>query len=360
MGHNVSVEREAGISGMRPAGVIASDLEVMPAIDLITWLGNRARTGTLELSHGGIARRVSIEAGLAVRVRSSSVADSLAQFLLNAGAICAATLDEALVDCQRSGARLGYVLATRHGLRVDEVRRVVEHQIRELLLDAVRWSAGRMLFVAHAADVERSEVPAEVSLTRLREIAVSRAQHWTAFEAAFADQHSRWVIDDGALPRRTDPMRDYIVSLIRAGQPLVNLLRALPLTAYEVYARLYELARLGALRPQSGGGCPTSISPAEILLDSSDARAQPPKHAARPDRAAVGPTRGTMECSWTPHAASTLEATLSACRGPIERQLVRCLDGRRSIADLQALTSLSRDVVISVLIELAERGLVHL
>lgn len=366
MGLSVTSEHEACICATPSAGVIVSDLALMPALDLVTWLGNRSLTGSLELRGGRVTRRVSVESGVAVRIRSSSSADGLAQFLLNAGAVCAATLDQAVVECQRTARRLGYVLVTRHGVSGDEVRRVLEHQIREIVLDAARWPAGRMVFVAHGAEPPQPEVPARVSLLRLRQIAAARAQHWTAFEETFADRQARWQVHDSALPRRADPIRDHIVSLIRDGDTVLDLIRDLPLTAYEIYARLHELARLGAIRVPGARERAPSISPLELVLDEGGAEGRPLRRhpssadAARAGHAAAPVAPDLAGCGWTPRAASTLEATLSGCQGPTERLMVRSLDGRKSIAELQAATSLSREAVIAVLVELAERGLVHL
>jgi hypothetical protein len=254
------------------AGVITADLSVMPAIDFITWLGNRRRTGILQLGDAGVVRQATIVAGRAVRMHSSRTTEGLGQFLLNAGLTRVDQLEQALRDARSSGARLGFVLATAHGLSASQVRRVVEYQIRELILDAVRWTTGRLVFAADEVDVARSEIAASVGLLDLRQLALARAREWLALGITFADLDADWQIDEWAVPRHLDHLRDEIVAMLGAGETLAGVVRRFPATAYEIHARLYELVQAGALSRVSRAQ-PTLIGSADILIERPEGNA---------------------------------------------------------------------------------------
>lgn len=187
MGRDSGVDGDADPAPRAGSGIIAADLSVMPALDLITWLGNRQRTGTLQFGDGAVVRQATIVAGRAVRMHSSRTSESFAQFLREAGLSYGPTLAQALRDARSSGARLGFVLAAAHGASPGEIRRVLEHQIRGLLLDAVRWTSGRLVFVDMEVDAARSEIPASVSLLDVRRIALARAREWSDLVATPAD-----------------------------------------------------------------------------------------------------------------------------------------------------------------------------
>jgi hypothetical protein len=351
VGRDSATERAIPISG-----VIAADLAVMPALDLMTWLGNRQQSGVLRFERSAVTRRATIVAGRVARVRSSRASEGLAQFIRNSGLGWAAALEQAQHDADAAGTRLGFALVSAHGVAAAELGRVLEHQIRELILDAVRWTVGRMVFVADELDDARPEVEVAISLLDFRGLAAERAHAWSTFAATFADLEAPWHLEEGALPRDPDPVRDAIVSMLRARESLATILRRLPLTTFEIYAQLYGLVRLGALSQPSEDVDPIAISPADIILARSDAT----PHSGVPASLAAEPARLAADRGWTPRPTAPLDAAVSACRSPLERQVMRCLDGRRSLRDLKAVTSLPEDVLIRVIIDLAERGLVHM
>jgi hypothetical protein len=419
MGRDVGAEADERTTPR--SGVITADLTAMPPVDLIAWLGNRQRTGSLHLGRRGVVRKASIVAGCAVRLHSSRPSEGLAQFLRNSGLIPVARLDQALRDGHTAAARLGFVLTSEHRVPVADIRRVLEHQIRELILDAARWTTGRMVFVADDVDVPRPEIEASISLLEIHRLAIARAREWSSFAATFADLDAQWYLDEWALPRHPDAVRDEIVAMLRAGETLAAILRRLPTTTYEIYTRLYELVQAGALSQAPADAHAISISPADIVLDlpeaiadaivatethrdqrlsavaakppnatvissnpsepraptgpraglaapsrdSSAVTAQPTAPSHQPSvaptrRANSEPARLGPDRAWTPQPTAHLDVAVAACQSPLERQVVRCLDGRRSLRDLQALTSLPEDVLIRVIIDLAERGLVHM
>ncbi len=250
---------------------IAGDISVMSVADVLIWLGNRERTGTLTISQDAVVKDIRVERGHAVRVTSNSPREDLGQFLLNFGLVTPEAIEAAVLAGHNTKVRLGRVLVLGSVVEEAEVRRVLEHQIREAVLDTVRWDVGEFQFVPDEAGPQKSEVPVALSMLTLHRLAAARAPHWAAFHLAFPRLDVRLKIDEAAVPGGADPVRDHILALIRAGATVEAVLQQLLMMEYELYARMYELIRAGALRTIEMHAPPPSISPGEIELDLGDA-----------------------------------------------------------------------------------------
>ena len=52
--------------------IFSTDISVMSVADVLVWLGNRERTGTLTIEQGSVSKTVRVDRGHVVRVSSTS------------------------------------------------------------------------------------------------------------------------------------------------------------------------------------------------------------------------------------------------------------------------------------------------
>lgn len=269
--------------------IFSTDISVMSVADVLVWLGNRERTGTLTIEQGSVSKTVRIDRGHVVRVSSTSPREDLGQFLLNFGVVSPAALEHAMVVSAESDVRLGRVLTLGHVVDEAEVRRVLEHQIREAVLDTVRWDVGELTFQADERGPTKAEVSAAVSLLSLHKLAAARAPHWAAFHLAFPRLDVRLSVHEAAVPPDPDPVRDHILALARKGATVESVLQQVLLMEYELYARMYELVRAGVLQTVELRMPPPSISPGEIAFDLGEEHVPVERPPARPRPVLSGP-----------------------------------------------------------------------
>lgn len=244
----------------------------MSVADVLVWLGNRERTGTLIIQQGTVAKSVRVERGHVTRVTSTSPRESLAQLLVNFGMISPEAVEAAADAGERANLRLGRMLVLGQLVPEADVRRVLEHQIREAVLDTVRWDVGTFEFDPDDQPPAKVEVQVALSMLSLHKLAASRAPHWAAFHLAFPRLDMRLVVDEAAAAASpSDPTREHILTLARAGATVEAVLQQILLMEYELYARLYELIRAGVLRTLDMQSPPPSISPGEVAFDLLDA-----------------------------------------------------------------------------------------
>lgn len=301
--------------------IFSTDISVMSVADVLVWLGNRERTGTLTIEQGSVSKTVRVDRGHVVRVSSTSPREDLGQFLLNFGVVSAAALEHALVVSAESDVRLGRVLTLGHVVDEAEVRRVLEHQIREAVLDTARWDVGELTFHADERGPNKAEVSAAVSLLSLHKLAAARAPHWAAFHLAFPRLDVRLSVYEPAVPADPDPVRDHILALVRKGATVESVLQQVLLMEYELYARMYELVRAGVLHTVELRMPPPSISPGEIAFDLGEEHVPIDRPLARPRPVLSGPHTLRAEPSaaasvWPTPTPLPLGAVMPGARAP--------------------------------------------
>ena len=226
------------------------DVSVMSVADVLIWLGNRERTGTLVLAQDPIVKHISIERGHAVRISSVSPREELGQFFIDFGMLTAEQVRHAENVRKEADMRLGRVLALGNLLPEEEVKKIVEHQIRESVLDTVRWDVGQFEFHAGELPLAKPEVPAAISLLSLHRLAAERAPAWEAFHTHFPRLDLTFMIHEEQLASMPDGdvVRDRIVHLIAGGATLEGVLQQELLMEYDLYARIHEMVQAGVLK----------------------------------------------------------------------------------------------------------------
>ena len=226
---------------------VRGDVEAMSVADVLIWLGNRERAGTLVLTQEPIVKHVTIERGHAVRVSSVSPRDELGQFFIDAGLLTLEQVRHAETVRKEADMRLGRVLALGNVLPEEEVRRVIEHQVREVVLDTVRWDVGQFEFYAGEIPLAKPEVSAAVSLLTLHRIAAERAPAWDSFHTHFPRLDVTFKIHDKPITVSPagDAVRDRIIQLIGGGATLEGVLQQELLMEFDLYSRIQRLVEAG-------------------------------------------------------------------------------------------------------------------
>jgi hypothetical protein len=114
-------------------------LKSMPLPDLLQWLGNARRTGTLQVERHKISKSISFKDGKVVGCSSDDPPERLGQFLLSRGRITEEQLRESLVRQEARRQHLGKILVEMNVLSPDELSAQLEAKAEETIYSLFDW-----------------------------------------------------------------------------------------------------------------------------------------------------------------------------------------------------------------------------
>lgn len=118
----------------------------MPPTEILQWLGGNRKTGTLEIEHERVVRRIHFRDG-AIRSCGSDYAPTLlGQFLLSRGRITESDLRAALARQEQSGRNLGEILVDEGRLTREELEHFVAEKVEETIYGIFDWADGTFRF----------------------------------------------------------------------------------------------------------------------------------------------------------------------------------------------------------------------
>src|SRR5260221_3758770 len=101
--------------------------------ETLQWLGGARKTGTLEVEHARVVRRIHFRDG-AIRSCGSDYAPTLlGQYLLSRGRIAESELRVALAQQEQSGRNLGEILVDSGLSTLEELERFVAAKVEETI-----------------------------------------------------------------------------------------------------------------------------------------------------------------------------------------------------------------------------------
>jgi uncharacterized protein DUF4388 len=176
----------------------------MPPTEILQWLGGNRKSGTLEVEHARVVRRIHFRDGTIRSCGSDYAPTLLGQYLLSRGRISEAELRTALGQQEESGRNLGAILVDAGRLTPDELERFLAAKVEESIYGIFDWDDGTFRFELGA------EPPAGTIETELS------VEHVLLHGATRQDEmrRSREVIgnDEAVLERTAAELPDAVVA----------------------------------------------------------------------------------------------------------------------------------------------------
>jgi hypothetical protein len=112
---------------------VQGSLRAMPPTEIFQWLGGARKTGTLEVEHERVVRRIHFRDGVIRSCGSDYAPTLLGQYLLSRGLIAESELRAALAEQEGSGRNLGEILVEAGRLAREELERFVSAKVEETI-----------------------------------------------------------------------------------------------------------------------------------------------------------------------------------------------------------------------------------
>ncbi len=162
------------------------NLSTMPATDLLQWIAQAGKTGTLTIEREKVCRRIQFRKGRVSGCSSNDSSFRLGQVLLSRGLISEDDLRRALERQQTTGENIGQILIGLGAIDEDDLTRMINAKAEETIFGLFDWEDAVFRFAdALENDPYLIEVDLEVQDVILR--GLQRFDEMTRFRGVFSD-----------------------------------------------------------------------------------------------------------------------------------------------------------------------------
>lgn len=156
---------------------ITGNLQTMQLAELLQWLSQGQKTGTLVIDDGAVEKRIYFRAGRIISSASTDPREYLGEFLVRHGHIEVEALNEAVRRQEETGMLLGKILVSAGQISEDDLQPLLQIKTREAIYDLFTWTEGRFEFLDDQLP-DKLMVPTELDVTGMILEGVRRLDEW--------------------------------------------------------------------------------------------------------------------------------------------------------------------------------------
>jgi len=297
---------------------VSGELATMPLPDLIQWIGQARKTGTLTVERGRARKHILFREGrIAGCTSDNAPQDMLGQFLLARGRISEELLRQALDRQRESGRLLGQVLVEMGALTYEEMTRLLRQKAEETIFGLFDWQEGSFVFRENEPP-PAGFFPVELRVEDVLLRGAERCDEMRRIRAVFP--HANLVLRHTETPPPPQILQNRmawkIYMSIDGHRTIADILLLAHSSEFVVTKFLFELKRGGLVEIAGERAEPPEPGPAAP---------SPRPGASEPDGAAdvVGAARALLQAGRVEEALERLEAAQRA--NPSDRELSRLL-----------------------------------
>lgn len=375
---------------------IVGNLRTMQLEELLQWLSQSKKNGTLEIVHGPVEKKIFFKEGLILSSASNRPEEYLGHFLVNHGLITEAQLNRAIESQQQSRMLLGMILVNNGALSEQELSRMLRIKAEESIYDVFSWPEGDFRFLDDILP-DGAMVPMRMDVTGIVMEGVQRVDEWRRIRKVIP--HERVipvaVVDLSTVPD-LGPGEQRILEMVDDERTVEEIRLLTHTTEFQIsklffdqwqygHVKLVKLRNAGDLpaavpADRSGGGTPTGASllaagraylekgdfePALRHLraaralepddqDAGNALAQAEK-AIREQIDRAGVTLGSI-----PQVTATMEQLTSSKLSPQEGFMLTRINGTYDIQSILKITPMQQLDALMLFWKLASGGYIRL
>jgi hypothetical protein len=182
-----------------------ADLREVMLVDELRDLHLRGWSGIVAVGRGEVRKALYLRRGRFVFAASVVEEDRLGEYLVRTGRLRRAQLDQALVETEEAGRRLGQTLVDMGAVLDSQIESLVAEQVRDIALSLFRWTEGDV-FYQEMAEPLPHDLAMPLSMERLLLEGARVYPDVQRMEAALGDprrrvrRSSRPAVDIATLP----------------------------------------------------------------------------------------------------------------------------------------------------------------
>ena len=156
---------------------IVGNLKTMQLEELLQWLSLSKKTGTLEINHDALSKKIYFRDGLIVSSSSNRPEEYLGHFLVSHGLISDDALAEAVELQKQTHVLLGKILVTKGALTESALHQMLRLKTEESIYDVFYWEEGDFRFLDDQLP-ESAMVPMALDVTGILMEGVQRVDEF--------------------------------------------------------------------------------------------------------------------------------------------------------------------------------------
>jgi len=156
---------------------ITGNLKTMELAELMQWLSQSKKTGTMIIDNGTVKKQIHFQKGRIVSSASTDPKEHLGHFLVGHGFINENELSNAIQMQEKTGMLLGKILVTIGAISEDDLNRLLRLKAEESLYDIFSWAEGEFRFLDQQLP-ERTFIPMDLEVTGLVLEGARRMDEW--------------------------------------------------------------------------------------------------------------------------------------------------------------------------------------
>jgi len=156
---------------------IVGNLRTMQLEELLQWLSQSKKNGTLEIVTGAVEKKIFFKEGRILSSASNKPEEYLGHFLVSHGLITEEQLSRAVKLQEKSRTMLGMLLVNEGALTEEDLGRMLRLKAEESIYDVFSWDEGDFRFFDDVLP-DNAMVPMRVDVTGIVMEGVQRVDEW--------------------------------------------------------------------------------------------------------------------------------------------------------------------------------------
>ncbi|MFP5287318.1 MAG: DUF4388 domain-containing protein [Thermoanaerobaculia bacterium] len=254
---------------------IVGNLRTMQLEELLQWLSQSRKTGTLEIKTDKVEKKIFFRDGQVVATASTRPEEYLGHFLVSHGLISETALAKAMELQEATGMLLGKILLTKEILKESDLHKMLKLKSEESIYDIFSWPEGEFRFLDDILPAANAMVPMVLDITAILMEGVQRVDEFRRIRQLIPTQDAIPVqIYDWDL-KDADPGNEQILGLVDDQRTVEEIRLQTHSSEFRVCKVLYEQymkGRLKVIKPrwqQTGSfHAPNGALTGETLLEA--------------------------------------------------------------------------------------------
>jgi tetratricopeptide (TPR) repeat protein len=251
---------------------IVGNLRTMQLEELLQWLSQSKKSGTLEIVHGKTEKKIFFKDGLILSSASNKPEEYLGHFLMSHGLINEGQLSRAVELQEKSRMLLGMILVNNGAIAERDLARMLRLKAEESIYDIFSWAEGDFRFLDDVLP-DSAMVPMRMDVTGIVMEGVQRVDEWRRIRQVIPHEQMIPVaiVDLSTIPG-LGPGEQRILSLINDERSIEEIRQQTHATEYQTCKLVFDQWQLGRLKlVKLRGGRPAA---AEAGGDAGAVRAE--------------------------------------------------------------------------------------
>ncbi len=302
---------------------IVGNLRTMQLEELLQWLSQSKKNGTLEIVNGNVEKKIFFKDGRILSSASNKPEEHLGHFLVGHGLLNEEQINRAVKLQEKSRMLLGMILVSEGVLSEEDLTRTLRLKAEESIYDIFSWDEGDFRFVDDVLP-DNAMVPMQMDVTGIVMEGIQRVDEWRRVRKVIPHEQivPVAVVELSNVPD-LEPRAQRILGLIDDERTIEEIRLQSHATEYQVCKLLFDHHQLGNLKlVKLRRHAAPAEAPAATAMPTAEALVKAGRdHLARDDfDAALRHLRAARDLE--PESQEAQEALVQAekkIRGEVER-----------------------------------------